>query len=263
MSYDAVSAMRFRLDHASIGVPHLGTAVDRLGRQLGLEVTVSPQAPERHGRIHLDRAYLEVSTHPDVSTWDITHFFLRFSDLEGLRAHLDRVDLRYRYDVYEGVDGRWDDIALDVAEVPVPVLVRRTEPAQVARNWPPPLDHPHRCGAFRLTAVHVPVVSIEAAAEVYLRLLGVEAPRVLSGPGPDQRRAVFHLGSGTIVLVEGAERRAVVLGVASLKTSRTILARVLLPTDGRGVAWLDPSATSNLAIGLTETGSLTDPSIGR
>jgi hypothetical protein len=253
--------MELRLDHASIEVPHLGDAVGSLDGRLGLEVTVSPQAPERHGRIYLDRAYLEVAANPDVPAWNVTHFFLRFSDPNWLRGHLDGAGLGYHYQVYQGVDGHWDDIELDIADVPVPILVRRTEPAAVARDWPPPLEHPHRCGASALAAVRVPVASIEQAADVYARLLAVEVPRSFSGPGPGQLRTAFHLGSGTIVLSEGDQQRAIVLGVASLEMSRTVLSQVL-PIDDEGVAWLDPSTTSNLRIGLVETRSIADPPVG-
>lgn len=260
MAHVAAPAAGLWLDHVSIEVPDFADAVRWLGEELGLRVTASPQAPERHGRVYLDRAYLEVAAHPGSPAWAVRSFFLRFSDPKGLRAHLEGARLGYRDRVYEGVDGRWEDVELDVADVPVPILVRRTEPAQVARNWPPPLDKPHRCGAVTLAAVHLPVASIENAADVYARLLNVEAPPALSGPGPQRR--VFHLGSATIMLVEGGERRAVVLGVASLEISRAVLSSVLHTPDHEGVAWLDPSATSDLAVGLVEVqGSVPDPPV--
>lgn len=252
MVHTEIPAAGLRLDHVSIEVSDFATAVSRLDEELGLRVTVSPQEPGRHGRVYLDRAYLEVAAHPGGPAWAVRSFFLRFSDPEGLSAHLEGAGFAYRYRDYEGVDGRWEDVELDVADVPVPILVRRTEPAQVARDWPPPLGKPHRCGAFTLAAIHLPVVSIEAAADVYARLLNVEAPPVLSGPGPHRRLGVFHLGSATIMLVEGRERRAVVLGVASLEKSRAFLSSVLRPPDDEGVAWLEPSATSGLAVGLLE-----------
>lgn len=251
MARVAVHAGELRLDHVSIEVPDFADALGRLDERLGLRVTVSPQALERHGRVYLDRGYLELAAHPGNPAWAATSFFLRFSDPEGLRAHLESVRLGYRSRVYEGVDGRWEDVELDVADVPVPILVRRTEPAQVARNWPPPLDVPHRCGAVTLAAVHLAVPSVEVAAEVYARLLNVEPPGALSGPGP-RRRAVFHLGPATIILVEDGDRRAVVLGVTSLDMSRAVLSSALLPPDHDGVAWLVPSATSGLAVGLAE-----------
>ena len=260
MVHVAVPAVGLWLDHVSIEVADLADAVSRFDEGLGLRVTVSPQAPERHGRVYLDRAYLEVAAHPGSPTWAVRSFFLRFSDAEALRAHLEGVRLGYRRQVYEGVDGRWEDVELDVVDVPVPILVRRTEPAHLAPNWPPQLDKRHRCGAFTLAAIHLPIESIEAA-EVYARLLNVEVPTVFSSPGGGRRRVLFHLGSGTIMLDEHGERRAVVLGVASLEMSRAVLSSVLLPPDDEGVAWLDPAATSNLAIRLIEAahGSLPDP----
>jgi hypothetical protein len=250
VAHVAIAAVGLRLDHVSVEVPDFADAVGKLDEGLGLRVAVSPQAPERHGRIYLDRAYLEVAARPGNPAWAIGSFFLRFSNLDRLQAHLEGVRLGYRCQVYEGVDGRWEDVELDVADVPVPILVRRTEPAQAARDWPPPLDKPYRCGAFTLAAIHLPVASMEAAADVYARLLNAGAPPAVPGPGPRQRRRVFHVGSGAIILVEGGARRAVVLGVASLARSRAVLSSVLLPPDDQGVAWLDPSATSDLAVGL-------------
>jgi catechol 2,3-dioxygenase-like lactoylglutathione lyase family enzyme len=246
MARNTVGDPGFRLDHVSIGVPHLGEAVAQFAEQFGLEVTVSPEAPERHGRIYLDRSYLEVAVRPGVPTWQVTDFFLGFSELAALQAHLDGADLAHRYEVYQGVDGRWDDVQLDVADVPVPGLVRRTEPPEAARNWPPPLARPHRCGASTLAAVRVPVPKLVAASRFYGRLLGHATPQE-SG----QRRVVLPLLLGSIVLVEGAEW-AVVLGVASLEESSAALASRLLPPDENDVAWLDSSA-STLALGLTET----------
>jgi hypothetical protein len=247
MARDSVGDPGFRLDHVSIGVPHLGDAVAQFAEEFGLEVTVSPQAPERHGRIYLDRSYLEVAVRPGVRTWRVTDFFLGFSELAVLQAHLDGADLTYRYAVYQGVDGRWDDIQLDVADVPVPGLVRRTAPPEAARDWPPPLARTHRCGASTLAALYVPVPKLAAASRFYGRLLGPATPQE-SG----QRRVVLPLSLGSIVLVEGDERLAVVLGVASLEESIAVLAPRLLPPDEDGVAWLDSSAAT-LALGLTDT----------
>jgi catechol 2,3-dioxygenase-like lactoylglutathione lyase family enzyme len=252
MARGSVGDPGFRLDHVSIGVPHLGDAADRFARQFGLEVTVSPAAPEHHGRIYLDRSYLEVAVRPDVTTWDVTGFFLGFTELAVLEAHLDGADLAYRYDVYQGVDGRWDDVWLDVDDVPVPGLVRRTEPPEAARNWPPSLARAQRCGASTLAAFHVPVPDLEVASRFYERLVGSPASHVPTRQGSDQRRVVLPLSVGTIVLIEGGERPAAVLGVASLAESSKVLGPRLLSPDDDDVAWLDPSVTT-LALGFAET----------
>jgi hypothetical protein len=143
--------------------------------------------------------------------------------------------------------------------VPVPILVRRTEPAELARDWPPPLERSHRCGATTLAEVHVPVTSLQEAVEVYARLLG-GAPSWVAAGGPSvHRRAVFHLGTGRVVLVEGASRYAVVLGVRSLAASRAVLGPALLPPDDRGVSWFSPARGTGLPLGLAPLRSGLDP----
>jgi hypothetical protein len=246
------------LDHVSIAVPALPLAIDVLARRYALELVPTVGAAHRHGRIYLDRAYLEVSTGAG-SRWEVTAFFLGFPDLARLRRQLSVADLVHRHQVYEGVDGRWDDVEVEVAEVPVPVLVRRTEPAELARDWPPPLERSHRCGATTLAEVHVPVASLREAAEVYARLLGVGRWWVAAGGPSVPRRAVFRLGTGRVVLVEGASRYAVVLGVPSLATSRAVLGPALLPPDDRGVSWFDPGSGTGLPLGLVPLRSRTVP----
>jgi hypothetical protein len=245
------------LDHASIAVPALPVANDLLARRYGLELVPTAGAAHRHGRIYLDRAYLEVSTGDgsEVSTgernsWEVTAFFLGFPDLSRLRRQLSRAGLVHHHQVYEGVDGRWDDVEVEAAGVPVPVLVRRTEPADIARDWPPPLERAHRCGATTLAEVHVPVASVSEAAEVYARLVGGQPSWVTAGGASSYRRAVFRLGSGRVVLVEDGPRYAVVLGVPSLAAPRAVLGPALLPPDDRGVAWFDPASGSGLPLGL-------------
>ncbi len=102
MAHIAVPAVELGLDHVSIEVPDFADAVGRLDEQLGLHVTVSPQAPERHGRVYLDRAYLEVAANLGRRSWAVTSFFVRFSDPVGLRARLGGARLGYRCQVFEG-----------------------------------------------------------------------------------------------------------------------------------------------------------------
>jgi hypothetical protein len=246
------------LDHASIAVPALPVAIDLFARRYALDLRSTVGAADRHGRIYLDRAYLEVSTGVG-SRWEVTAFYVGFSDLARLRRQLSVAGLVHRHQVYEGVDGRWDDVEVEAAGVPVPVLVRRTEPAELARDWPPPLERAHRCGATTLAEVHVPVASLREAAELYARLLG-GAPSWVAAGGPSvHRRAVFHLGTGRVVLVEGASRYAAVLGVRSLAASRAVLGRALLSPDDRGVSWFAPVMGTGLPLGLVPLRSGTVP----
>lgn len=239
------------LDHASVAVPDLGAAVEHLDRRLGLRVTVSPEAPERHARLYLDRGYLEVSAGPGADRWEATMLFLRFDDPVSLRAHLDAVGIAYRFGEYEGVDGVWDDVEIRLGATSLPTLIRRTAPAEVARDWPPPLVEPHRSGARSLAAVHVEVPSLDGAAEAFGRLVG--AGRVSR---PDPRRVRVALDAGELVLREGTSERiaGIVLGVGSLAETRAALGEALGREDD-GVAWLDPGETAGLRLGFVEPGA--------
>lgn len=241
-------ALRLWLDHASVMVPDLGTAIEHLDRRLGLRATRSPTAPERHSRVYLDRSYLEVSADPAAPGWAASMFFLRFDDAEALREHLDAAAIAYRFDEYEGVDGVWDDVEIRIGTVPMPTLIRRTAPAAVARDWPPALGEPHRCGARSLAAVHVEVPSPAEAADAYGRLLGIDPPRA-SEPGVVR----VPLGSGEIVLHEGGSGAIVgiVLGVHALEATREALGPWVWGMEG-DVAWLDPDTAFGLRLGITE-----------
>jgi hypothetical protein len=240
------------LDHASVSVPELGPAVEHLDRRLGLRATVSSEAPDRHSRVYLNRSYLEVAAASEgeggtASGWQATLFFLRFDDPVNLRAHLDSADIAYRFREYEGVDGTWDDVEVSVGSVPLPILIRRTAPPEVARDWPPELREPHGCGARSLAAVHVAVPSLEEAAGAYRRLVGAVEP----GPGRD--RLPVPLASGELVLHEAGSGGidGIVLGVSSLDATRAALRGRLGPVDDDGVVWLDPAETFGLRLGFT------------
>ena len=236
------------LDHASILVPDLAQAIAAFDAQLGLRVTPTPAAPDRHSRLYLDRSYLEVSAGTSADAWSAPYFFLRFADPEALRRHLDAVDLPCKFGRYTGIDGQWDDVEIDVPGVPVPILVRRTHPPDVARDWPPALREAHRCGARMLAAVEVTVPDLTAAVDVYCRLTG-SAPEPAGAVG-DVARAEFRLQSGRITLTEGSVPgvSAVVLGTASLSES----ARVAGPLSGAPVAWIDSRTTHGLQVGFVQ-----------
>ena len=242
-----------RLDHASIAVPDLAVAVEHLDRRLGLRASVSPQAPERHSRVYLDRSYLEVAAGSAETGWEVTLFFLRFDDPEALRAHLDDGGIAYRFGEYEGVDGTWDDVEIRLGTVPLPTLIRRTAPEVVARDWPPALAETHRCGARTLTAVHVEVPSLDEAVDAYRRLLRAEQVPWLDNERQAGEQASLRLATGEIVLHQGGSSGiiGIVLGVPSLAATRTALEGRLGWMDEK-VAWLDPDETFGLRLGFAE-----------
>lgn len=239
------------LDHASVQVPELGPAVEHLDR-LGLRATVSPAAADRHSRVYLHRSYLEVSTRPGGSGWSAALFFLRFDDPEALRAHLEAAGLEYRLGEYEGVDGTWDDVEIDAGPVPLPILVRRTAPAEIARDWPPALAELHRCGARTLAEVHVGAPSLGDALEPYGRLLGLgpeEIPEAVADPRSGRMRVALPLASGRVVLLDGGtgEVERIVLGAGSLEG---VGGERPIRYEGDPVGWLDPRETFGLQLGF-------------
>jgi hypothetical protein len=235
------------LDHASISVPDLSAAVEHLDRRLGLRATPSAAAPERHSRVLLHRSYLEVSAGSSDDRWHATMFFLRFDDPDALRAHLDGAGIAYRWGEYTGVDGTWDDVEVRVGDVPLPTLIRRTAPPEIARDWPPALAEPHPCGGHTLAAVHVEVPSVAEAVEAYARLLGRDVEASPDGP------ARVPLASGHLVLRQGDPGRiaGIVLGVVSYDRTRDALA-ASLPEPEDGVAWLDLAETHGVRVGFAE-----------
>ncbi len=246
------------LDHASVAVPELSAAVEHLDVRLGLRATVTAADPARHSRIYLDRSYVEVAAQAEMSGWHPTHFFLRFEDEEALRAHLDECGVSGRFGVYEGVDGRWDDVEVEAPSVPLPILTRRTDPLEVARRWPPPLTEPHRCGARTLAAVQIGVTEWEAAVDAYGRLLGPAVRPTPAGRTPDgRRRTRLPLATGHLVLVEAEAEGvdAIILGVASLAETVRVLGRDTELAVGDRMAWLDPAVAFGLRVGFVETGS--------
>jgi hypothetical protein len=235
------------LDHASVAVPDLVDAVARLDRRLGLSATVSPAAPDRHSRVHLHRSYLEVSVEPGRTGWEATMCFLRFDDPDVLRTHLDDAGIEYRFGEWIGVDGTWDDVDVGLAGTPLPTLIRRTGPAAIARDWPPPLAEPHRCGARNLSSVHLDVPSVDAAIQAYRKLVSRNAVSV----GANAVRV--RLASGELVLREAPTARVagIVLGVPSLAATRAAL-ELPLPRDEEGIAWLGERDLDGLRLGFVE-----------
>jgi hypothetical protein len=229
-------SLNLNLDHVSVQTPDLGATVELLRDRLGLITTPTSAAADRHGRLLLHRSYMEVAA---GTTASLPLFFLRYDRLEHALATLEKRGLRARASSYQGVDGTWEDVELDAGTaVPLPFLVRRVTPPDVAKDWPPPLTAPHPCGAMALASVHVRARQLEPAMEVYERLLGAPAR------GLDTRGARFRVGSGQIVVHEAAERApaivALELQVASLEhTQRYLTALGTTPLRAGDTLWTD------------------------
>jgi hypothetical protein len=154
-----------QLDHASLAVGELSEARAILEDGLGFRITLTPQAPREHGRIFLDRGYVEVSQASQshgvtgrrpASAW--SGYYLRTADPAALvsEARSRGVELSEPA-IYQGRDGDWDDIDIKRPglEGLLPLVVRRLTPKEVAADWPPNLAQPHPNGAETLQAMHV------------------------------------------------------------------------------------------------------------
>jgi hypothetical protein len=228
--------MSLVLDHVSVQVPAVDAAIEMLRDRLGLVTTPSPAAPHRHGRVYLDYSYLEVAAGADEP---LALFFLRFDQLGSTLDALKARGLRAHASLYEGLDGTWDNIEIDAGmATPLPILVRRTTPTEVAEGWPPPLAAPHPCGAEALAAVHLRVPRLGPAIAIYERLLG--SPATALGPGG----AVHRVSSGRIVLHEADDLAPAIIGielrVASLgQTERCLSALGTKTWRAEGALWAD------------------------
>jgi hypothetical protein len=228
--------MTLVLDHVSVQVPAQAAMIAMLRDRLGLITTRTPAAPDRHGRVYLDRSYLEIAAGTEAS---LPFFFLRYDRLDHTLDALRGRGLRVRAGLYQGLDGIWEEIELDAGTAaPLPFLIRRTTPPEVARDWPPPLASPHPCGAEALAAVHLRVPGLEPALETYERLLG--SPAMTAGAGG----AVHPVGSGRIVFREAAGISPAIIGfelrVASLEQTRQHLSALGTKTwRADGALWTD------------------------
>jgi hypothetical protein len=229
--------MSLVLDHVSLQAPSVDAAVTLLHGRFGLVTTRTPAAPGRHGRVYLDRSYLEVAPGAEAP---LALFFLRYDRLDHTLGALAGRGLRARAALYEGTDGVWEDVALDAeTAAPLPFLTRRTTPAEAARDWPPPLAAPHPCGATALAAVHLRVPRLEPALDVYERLLGSPAAR------PGERSAVYRVNAGRIVLREATDLPPAIVGlelrvISLAQTQRFLSALGTRTRHADGALWADP-----------------------
>lgn len=250
------------LDHVSLAVADAPQAWSRLHRY-GLQVTPTPTAAPRHGRLHLDRAYLEVSERggAEPGRWTAPLFFFRFEDRPQQMQVLAGRGLQARPRSYLGVDGEWEELEVDAPpEVRAPVLVRRVSPPELARSWPPRLEQAHRCGARTLERVYLACADLAAAAVFFERLLG--AP---SRPGGVTPFGASSVDVGPLSLVDPPTPGpapapspgppsvcGVALGTDSVEhTAQWLSERAVPLARAEQLVWVDPADSGGMVIAFT------------
>jgi len=237
---------RFPLDHVSLRTPDFAGTLQVLEERLGLVARRTPAAPQQHARIFLNRSYLEIRrSDSSPATVQASRFFLRFEDGSRAQAALAARGLTSELATYQGEDGVWEDLTVQDPEATALLLVRRTEPPEVAMDWPP-AQTDASSGLHSLGGVVLGVPDMGHAASFFKKLLGdvaVEEPRRDAELGADRLDIAwdgFRLG-----VVQRQERNveAVLLTVNDLEATRRWVERrglraVSRNFEGRPELWV-------------------------
>lgn len=184
---------------------------------LGFRVTVTNGAPH-HGRIFLDRAYLEVTsprrTHQKLKS---RVWFLRPDNPAAAADSLSAAGFEVEGpEPYRGEDGDWlDVVARDPSTTALPILTRRVD--RRADEWPPPLEGEHPNGACRLAGLRLRLRDPRTAGRL-LQVVGIRENHLgaflLPGDARVEIEASAEAPEGVVaVIVERRDGSALELAV--------------------------------------------------
>jgi hypothetical protein len=260
------------LDHASLNVNRLDDAAAYCLAELGFVVTLTPEATAVHGRIFLERGYVEVGAAPAdgplLASWH--GYFLGTADALRHAAWARGKGLSVgEPELYRGVDGEWLDLTVQRPgwEPLLPYIVQRIAPAELAADWPPPLPLVHPNGAVTLQAVYL----VTPEAEQVARLIAAVADGGLKeaeNPYLGMDEYVVALAGGRRVVVGrpaagGAGERwlqqngpglfGVSFGTPWLEATGQFLSKRFLPLAALGTSlWVEPHGRLGVWIAFTE-----------
>lgn len=209
--------MTLWLDHASLTVPDFAEGADLLAERFGMWVARTPGHTDAHGRVMLDRGYIELSEGADddgLPPLALPRFFLGHPDVPAAIALLREAGLAHAPAVtFHGHDGVWwDGVPEAPAGVPGPVLVQRISPLEIAADWPPARTDPQQGGYIRLAAVCLVTPYVADTVNFYtwlVTMLSGRASRAEAAKAPagdyapaDQQWELWLPSGGRIVVFD-------------------------------------------------------------
>ena len=189
------------IDHVSVT-----SSLDALD-ELGFSLTPTKGSGGRHGRVMLDRTYLEVTLESEDSSVFGRGWFLRPPDIQAAPARLRQHGIPATDPtLYEGHDGSWLDVEMDVPAL-ARVLPTLTCRLHVADCWPPPLREPHPNQATGIAELHLRTHDPTALIDVL---------ETLGGDAKDRSHVAFN--GGAVVAIAAADKHPA--GLAGLVVAR-------------------------------------------
>ncbi len=282
-----------QLDHSSLNVSELAAAQSCLERQLGFRLSVTRTAPRSHGRIFLDRGYIEVAASAELprglpraaSLLSWGGYFFRVEAIEAfVEAASERGVEVSAPSVYTGHDGEWLDVLIGhpTWRDLFPIIVQRISPPEIAADWPPPLRDEHPNGARTLASVYLMTETrneAEGLLEGLSRLMGLNARASVwrANAFLQATESSIDLPGSRKVLIgtpsaEGKARAwlrrngpglfSVAFGTPDLGDVQGFLEKRAVPfvergRDGShgkgGMVWVEPFGDSNVFMSFTQT----------
>lgn len=261
--------MLIGLDHAIIAVRDLTQAADRLGRALGLTITMGGEHPgmgthnaiARFGTEYLElisvRHRTEAAAHERGRR--LVNFLKRGEGLLGFALGSDDLDRDMAEALERGLylegpfpgsrlrpDGtlmKWRTARLpeDPWGHRLPFLIQHSTSLQERRSWVPPQGHPLQVSG--IPAVAVAVVDLQTSIESYRRLLGEPPDSVDEVPALPARRARFRVQSLHLDLLQPTAGRGGLADFLRLQGEGLFLITLAVPNVERAVQLLRERGT--------------------
>lgn len=217
------------LDHVSFEVDDLRKSKDFVETLLGFTLTLTPQQPDSHSIIRLDRSYIEVWKPEERTTasqkfpTDISLYFLRAANFNAFLQDCKSRNIPIKDPVeYVAASGSvWYDVEFDapIADL-LPFVVQPIPPEETVKAWPYPLREEHPNALRTISAYHITTNRYNELLQFFSLLLNQDELTWQENPFFETEQVSFRLSNGRIVIC---------------KPSRPILEQTYLGPNGEGL----------------------------